>query len=91
MNKTKLFLLVSAVLIVASFLCWNVYSAEQKSNAVVWEYKLFSSMGDSPVQLSELGAQGWELTSVRTEDETMGNFRQTKVYYYLKRAQPIRK
>ena len=91
MHKPKLYLVLLAVLAVASFLCWNVYSEDRKPSAIVWEYKLVSSMGDNAGQLSELGAQGWELTSVRTEDEIQGSFRQTRVYYYLKRAQQVRK
>jgi len=92
MKKSKVHqLLVVAALTIGSLLCWNVYSAEKNTNTIVWEYKLVSSVGDSPVQLSELGIQGWELTSVRTEEQMVGNFRQTKVYYYLKRGQQNRK
>jgi hypothetical protein len=92
MKKSKVHqLLVVAALAIVSLLCWNVYSAEQKTNTSVWEYKLVSSVGDNPTHLSELGVQGWELTSVRTEEQMVGNFRQTKVYYYLKRGQQNRK
>jgi hypothetical protein len=92
MKKSKLYqLLLLAAVAVGSLLCWNVYSAERKPNTIVWEYKLVSSVGDNPGQLSELGTQGWELASVRTEEQMLGNFRQTKVYYYLKRAQQNRK
>lgn len=90
MNK-KSSLLLLALLVVSSLLCWNVYSEDKKPNAVIWEYKLVSDMGDNTSRLTELGAQGWELTSVRTEDEIHGSFRQTKVYYYLKRPQQVRK
>ena len=92
MKKSKVHqLLVVAALAIGSLLCWNVYSAEKKTNTIVWEYKLVSSaIGDSPGQLSELGIQGWELTAVRSEEKMVGNFRQTKVYYYLKRGQQNR-
>ena len=88
MKESKVYqLLLVAALGIGSLLCWNVYSAEKKPNTIVWEYKLVSSVSDNPGQLSELGTQGWELTSVRTEEQMLGNFRQTKVYYYLKRSQ----
>lgn len=85
--KTRLpQLLIVAALTIGSILCWTVYSQEKKQGKVVWEYSVVSFMGDNTYQLSQLGAQGWELTSVRTEEEVHGNLRQTKVYYYLKRA-----
>jgi lipopolysaccharide export system protein LptC len=90
--KSKFYhVLLLAALMVGSFLCWNVYSAEKKPNTVVWEYKIVSFVADNTGQLSELGTQGWELASVRTEEQMLGNFRQTRVFYYLKRAQPTRK
>ena len=89
-SKLSRILLVVA-LAVASFLSWNVYGQEKKTSKVVWEYNLASFMGDNTSQLSQLGAEGWELTSVRTEEQMLGNFRQTKVYYYLKRLKQIPK
>jgi lipopolysaccharide export system protein LptC len=85
-------ILLVAALAVASLLCWNVYGQEKKtSKVVVWEYNVVAFIGDNTSQLSQLGAQGWELTSVRTEEQMVGNFRQTKVYYYLKRNKQIQK
>jgi lipopolysaccharide export system protein LptC len=84
-SKLSRVLLVAALAIV-TILCWNVYAQEKQSSKVVWEYNVVSFVGDNTYQLSQLGAQGWELTSVRSEEEMVGNFRQTKVYYYLKRA-----
>jgi hypothetical protein len=86
--KTKLYsILLVAVLTVGSVFCWNVYAQKKQSPKVVWEYNLVTSItGDNRTQLSDLGSDGWELVSVRTEDRMVGNFRQTKIFYYLKRA-----
>ncbi len=89
-SKLSRTLLVVA-LAVASLLCWNVYGQEKKTSKVVWEYNVVSFLGDNTSQLSQLGAEGWELASVRTEEQMVGNFRQTKVYYYLKRTKQIQK
>lgn len=79
-------LLVITMAAVASAFCWSVFAQKNQSGKVVWEYNLVSSMGDNRSQLTELGNDGWELTSVRTEEQMSGNFRQTRVFYYLKRA-----
>lgn len=85
--KSKLArLLLIAVVAVASVFCWSVYAQKKQANKVVWEYNLVSSIGDNRSQLAELGNDGWELTSVRTEEQILGSYRQIKVYYYLKRA-----
>lgn len=91
MKLTLSQMLLIAALAVISLLCWNVYAQEKQPNKVVWEYNVVSSVGDNKYQLSQLGAQGWELFSVRSEEEMTGNFRQTKVYYYLKRSRQIQK
>jgi lipopolysaccharide export system protein LptC len=85
--KSKLYhILLIAVLAVSSVFSWNVYAEKKQSQQVVWEYNLVYSMhGDNRAQLSELGNEGWELVSVRTEEQMIGNFRQTKLFYYLKR------
>ena len=91
--KSKLYsILVVAVLAVGSVFCWSVYAEKKQSPTVIWEYNLVSSShGDKLTQLSELGNEGWELTSVRTEDRMIGNYRETRVFYYLKRPKRIAK
>lgn len=90
--KSKFYhLLLLAVLVAASLLCWSVYAQEKQPGKVFWEYNVVSFVGDNTAKLSQLGAQGWELTSVRSEEEMVGNFRQTRIYYYLKRAQQVQK
>ena len=84
-SKTSQVLLVTA-LVVGSLLCWTAYGQEKKGPKVVWEYNVVLFNGDNMAQLNQLGAQGWEMVSVRTQEEQLGDFRQTKVYYYLKRA-----
>ena len=88
--KSKFYqMLLVAILVAASLLCWSVYAQEKQPSKVVWEYNVVSFVGDNTVQLSQFGAQGWELTSVRSEEQMVGNFRQTKIYYYLKRAKQV--
>ena len=91
--KLKLYsILLVAVLAVGSVFCWSVYAQKKQSPKVVWEYNLVTTLsGDDRPQLSKLGEDGWELVSVRTEDRLMGNFRETKVFYYLKRPKQTAK
>jgi len=91
--KSKLYsILLVAVIAAGSVFCWNVYAQKHQSPKVVWEYNLVTTMnGDNRTQLSELGSDGWELVSVRTEDRVIGNFHGTRVFYYLKRPKQIAK
>jgi hypothetical protein len=84
---TQVWLIVA--LAAASLLSWSVYAQEKKSGPVVWEYNIHTTLnGDNNYQLSQLGAQGWELVSVRSDEEMMNNTRIIKVHYYLKRVKP---
>jgi lipopolysaccharide export system protein LptC len=84
--KTKLTqVLLIVALAAASLLSWSVSAQEKKSVKVVWEYNIATFTGDNSDQLKQLGAQGWELISVRTEEQMSGNYRSIKVHYYLKR------
>ena len=84
--------LTQVVLIVglaaASLLSWSVYAQQGKSGKVVWEYKIVTVPGfeDNGYGLSQLGAQGWELVSVRSGEEMLGSNRLVRFHYYLKRA-----
>ncbi len=91
--KYKLYSIVLiAMLAVGSVFCWNVYAQKKQSPTTVWEYNIVATInGDNRNQLSELGNDGWELTSVRTEDRMIGNFREQKVFYYLKRPKELAK
>ena len=85
-------ILAAAVLITATLFCWTVYAQKGQTPNVVWEYNISTSLeSDNPVQLAQLGREGWELTSVRTEEQMVGNFRQKRIYYYLKRPKQIAK
>ena len=88
-NVSRIILVVT--LAAFSLIGWNVYGQDKKSSQVVWEYQVISFLGDNPSGLSQLGEKGWELTSVRTEEEVTGNFRHTRVYYYLKRGRQMSK
>ena len=85
---TQVLLIVA--LAAACLLSWSVYAQERKSGKVVWEYNIVTVPGweDNGSQLSQLGANGWELVSVRSSEESLGNTRLVKFHYYLKRAKP---
>ncbi len=84
--------LVAAVLAMATLFCWTVYAQKNQPARTVWEYTVASSnTGDNPTRLTELGNDGWELTSVRTEEQMIGSYRQTTIYYYLKRPKQLAK
>ena len=92
MNQKWNRILVVAVLLVASVFCWAVYAQKEHPAKTVWEYCVVSSnTGDNPRRLTELGSDGWELTAVRTEEQMVGNYRQTQIYYYLKRSRLVTK
>jgi hypothetical protein len=79
-------ILVAVLLAMATLFCWTVYGQKQQGAKTMWEYTVASSTsGDNPTRLTELGKDGWELTSVRTEEQMVGNYRQTMIIYYLKR------
>jgi hypothetical protein len=91
MKSTFSQMLFVVAVVIASLLCWNVYAQDKQPNKVVWEYNLVTSRGDNVYPISQLGAEGWELVSIRSEEEMIGNIRQTKVHYYLKRAKQVQK
>jgi hypothetical protein len=79
-------ILIVAVLLIATVFCWAVYAQNNQPAKTVWEYNvLLSTTGDNMTRLRELGKEGWELTSIRTEEQMIGSYRQTQIYYYLKR------
>ena len=78
-------LIIAAISIVAVF-GWSVRGEQKVFPKQVWEHKVVSSLGDNPNELARLGAEGWELVSVRQEDQFVGNYRKIHVTYYLKRA-----
>ena len=91
--KSKLYsMLLVAVLAAGSIFSWNVYADKKEAPKVSWEYNLVTSIhGDNGTRLTELGNAGWELVSVRAEEHMNGNFRHTKVFYYLKRQKQFPK
>ncbi len=90
MNQKWNRVLLVALLLVISVFSWAVYAEKKETVKTVWEYTVASSItGDDANRLTELGNHGWELTSVRTEEEMLGNFRQTRIYYYFKRPTQV--
>jgi hypothetical protein len=79
-------MLIVAITGLAAFYGWSVKGQETPTQNVVWEHAIISSTGDNSARLSQLGAEGWELVTVRSEEKFTGNFRQMEVTYYLKRG-----
>lgn len=66
--------------------CWFGWKGQAQTPKNSWEYRVV------PVQrpeiqpaLSELGREGWELVTIRTEEKVTGPVRNTTDYYYFKR------
>lgn len=91
MKSNIRFLLIVATISLVAFFGWSVRGKETPAAKVVWEHAVISSRGDNPARLNKLGAEGWELVSVRAEEKFTGNFRQMELTYYLKRASPTAK
>ena len=89
-SNLRLLLIVAAISLV-TFFGWSVRGQQTPAPKGVWEHTLVSSRGDNSARLSQLGAEGWELVAVRSEEEFTGNFRQMQVTYYLKRPKPVAK
>jgi hypothetical protein len=83
--NTRLLLLVAAISLV-TFFGWSVQGQKTPAPKVLWEHAVVNSTGDNSARLSQLGAEGWELVTVRSEEKFTGNFRQMEVTYYLKRV-----
>lgn len=77
-------LLLIGVFISGLLFSWSVYG-QQKQPGKAWEYAVVPVPWDEVSKLNDLGAQGWELIEVRKEEEMLGNVRQVKIVYYLKR------
>ena len=86
--QSKIVLVVAAV----ALLCFLGFSSKaQRSPRITWDYKLVTEYGSpqlplpNPDQFKDLGAEGWELVTMRSEDIPLGNKRQVKLIYYFKR------
>jgi hypothetical protein len=87
MKSNLRFLLIVAVIVLVASPGWSVRGQRTPAPVVTWEHSIFvSPNGDNSTRLGQLGAQGWELAAVRSEEKPLGNFRQTEVTYYLRRA-----
>lgn len=91
MKSNIRFVLIVAAISLVAFCAWSVRGKDTPVPKVVWEHAVISSHGDNPARLNQLGAEGWELVAVRTEEKFTGNFRQMELTYYLKRARATAK
>jgi hypothetical protein len=79
-------LLIIGVIAFYSLVTFARQDQKQAPPKPIWEHKVVvETTTHRTVDLNKLGAEGWELVTVRSDEETMGNFHQTRVYYYLKR------
>ena len=83
-SNLRLLLMAAAIGPVAA-LGWGVRGQQQTPGSrITWEHAVVtSSAGDDSARLSQLGADGWELVAVRSEEKFTGNFRQLEITYYL--------
>jgi hypothetical protein len=91
MKSNVRLLLIVTVFALIVLLGWSAKGQQTSSPITAWEHTIATFTEDNPSQLSRLGAEGWELVSVRGEERFTGNFRQTQVIYYLKRARPVQR
>ena len=83
-SRIQYFVVISAVAFCLAF--WIGQRSNQAQSRAFWEHKVVSELkGTGSVELNRLGAEGWELITVRGEEEVNGSFHQTRLYYYLKR------
>ncbi len=87
-SNVRLLLIVVTISLV-TFFGWSVRGQQTPAPKVAWEHTVASFRGDNSARLSQLGAEGWELVAVRSEEEFTGNFRHTQVTYYLKRPKRV--
>jgi hypothetical protein len=81
------FLVILSAIGLLSLFGWNVRGQQTSAPKAVWEHAVVSFFpGDNSARLTQLGAEGWELVAVSSEEKFSGNFRQMEVTYYLKRA-----
>lgn len=79
-------LLIIGVIAFYSLVTFARQDQKQAPPKPVWEHKVVAeTKTHMTVDLNKLGAEGWELVTVRSDEEIIGNYHQTKVYYYLKR------
>lgn len=84
-------LLIAVTVSLVAFFGWNVRGQQTSVPKVVWEHAVVGpSTGDNSSNLNQLGAEGWELVAVRSEEKTTG-FTRTEVTYYFKRPRSTAK
>jgi hypothetical protein len=89
--KNKIYLSLALV----AMLClvgWTGFAQKSSHARLAWEYKVVAVYGTTelpPVnltQFNQMGAEGWELVSILSEDFTRNGSQQRKAEYYFKRA-----
>jgi hypothetical protein len=83
-------LMIAGFVLIAAAALWAWQSQTPgQSTPQRWEYRVLTEPAPAAgAGLASLGASGWELVAVTTQDEYTGNARLTRVYYYLKRQYP---
>ncbi|HEX8847077.1 MAG TPA: hypothetical protein VF791_20710 [Pyrinomonadaceae bacterium] len=79
-------LLILCLIALVSLIGWTSYGQKQKSSRTSWEYLVGLEGGgaNNQINLRALGAEGWELTAITTEDEIINGDQHIplKTYYF---------
>ena len=88
--KSQWALIAAVVVVLLCLVGWN--SRAQSATRATWEYKVITTYGttDTPApnltQFNQMGDDGWELVTVRSEDFNRGGANQRRAEYFFKRA-----
>jgi hypothetical protein len=83
MKQKVLWLLLIMAIASASWAGWTGRAQGTPRNS--WEYKVVPVTDDGATVLNDLGTEGWELVTIRTQEQSAGNVRYVRGYYYFKR------
>jgi hypothetical protein len=86
--KSRIALAIAAI----ALLCFVGFSSKaERPSKTTWEYKLVTVYGYHelpPLSLqrfNDLGADGWELVTIRSDEVLRGDKRELNLVYYFKR------
>lgn len=91
MNTKPRWILVLAVFALSCLVGWS--SRAQSSSKTTWEYKVVTIYGTNDIpppnlnQFNQMGTEGWELVTIRSEEEvSRSGANHRRAEYYFKRV-----
>ena len=84
MRLKRRWVLIFAALALFAALGWSSHA--RSVSKTTWEYKVVSSRTPTFPEINEIGAEGWELVSVVTVENRIGDVVNVRKEYYFKRA-----